>query len=72
MRSYSNFILNGQKYGLLCKKTITILDLVKYLNYESSLIIIEVNKKIISEKIWNDVGLKNKDQIEIITIVGGG
>ena len=72
MNLYLNFLLNGQKYFIHHKRIITLLDLIKYLNYENSLIIIEVNKKILYEKTWNNVNIKNNDQIEVITIVGGG
>lgn len=64
------FFLNGQKY--LTSKNITILDLVNYFGYNRSLLVIEYNHFICKNTQWNKISVKENDQIEIVTIVGGG
>ena len=68
MSSY--FILNGHKYCI--KKTINLLDLITYFNYNDSLLVLEYNNLICNKKKWNQIFIQNNDKIEIVTIVGGG
>ena len=65
-----NFLLNGYNYQT--ESTITILDLIDYFGYNTSLIILEYNSRICHRKNWNNIILQESDKIEIITIVGGG
>lgn len=65
------FLLNGQKYKIYSSKFIKISEILNFLSYRNKLIIIEYNGKISSNLSENHY-LKNKDQLEIITIVGGG
>ena len=64
------FFLNGQCYST--KKEINLLDLINYFNYNQSLLVLEHNNLICDKKNWKQIFLKNKDRIEIVTIVGGG
>ena len=64
------FFLNGNKYST--NTSITISDLLKYFNYNSTLFIIEYNNYICHEKNWSTTFIKSSDKIEVITIVGGG
>nr|YP_009327079.1 hypothetical protein [Pleurocladia lacustris]ANS57631.1 hypothetical protein [Pleurocladia lacustris]ANS57775.1 hypothetical protein [Pleurocladia lacustris] len=64
--------LNGIKYKLYMTKPSQIFDLLKFFNYQKELIIIEYNGKIYNNSITRTQYLKQKDIIEIITIVGGG
>jgi sulfur carrier protein len=64
------FFLNGQKY--FTKAELTILDLIHYFNYNTSLFVLEYNSSICNKKNWNQIRIKNNDKIEIVTIVGGG
>ena len=64
------FFLNGEKY--FTNHNLTILKLLKYFNYNDSIIIVEYNNLVYDKKNWNKILLKNNDKIEIITIVGGG
>lgn len=64
------FFLNGNKYVL--HKRLTILDIVKYFNYNISLFILEHNQIVRNKESWNKILINNNDRIEIITIVGGG
>lgn len=65
------YFLNGQKYKLYTSKFTTFQEILNYLNYLNKLNIIEFNGKILSTCIQT-LYIKNKDYLEIITIVGGG
>ena len=64
------FLLNGEKYYL--ENNITILELINYFNYDSSLLVLEYNDVICNKKNWKSVQICDEDKIEIVTIVGGG
>ena len=64
------FFVNGQEYNI--QKNITILDLLNYFGYNLSLLIVEHNNFIRPKSKWGKIYIKNNDNIEIITIVGGG
>ena len=70
MSKIKNFFLNGEKYSI--KDKITLLELITYFNYNSSLLVLEYNNSICNKKNWNDIYISNDDKIEIVTIVGGG
>jgi len=70
MSKLNYFILNGQKYGT--NDNLTLLDLVKYFNYNTSLLVLEYNNLICKRKNWDKIFIQNNDKIEIVTIVGGG
>lgn len=70
MTSVIYFLLNGQKYCV--KKRITLLDVVNYFDYNHSLLVLEHNNLLCNQKSWENKIVSNSDQIEIITIVGGG
>ncbi len=65
-----SFFLNQQQYTV--NKSITVLDILTYLNYNMALFVLEYNKKIISKAEFSKTSIKSNDCIEIITIVGGG
>lgn len=64
------FFLNGQKY--ITPYKITILDLIKYFGYNQSLLVVEYNQFICHKTEWDKIFIQKHDQIEIVTIVGGG
>jgi sulfur carrier protein len=70
MQKNKNFFLNGEKY--YTKDKITLLELINYFNYNSSLLVLEYNNSICNKKTWNKRYIDNNDKIEIVTIVGGG
>lgn len=70
MKKNKYFLLNGEQYST--EFELTILNLIQYFNYDSSLLILEYNNLICHKKNWNKTYLKNNDKIEIVTIVGGG
>jgi len=65
-----SFFINGEKYST--EASINILDIINYFNYNKSLLVVEYNNKICDKKEWTTILLKNKDKIEIVSIVGGG
>ena len=70
MSEIISFFLNGEKYSV--QNQITLLELVHYFNYNTSLLVLEYNNLICNKKNWANIYLKNNDKIEIVTIVGGG
>jgi len=70
MSNLKHFILNGYEY--FTEYDLTIFDLIKYFNYNTSLLVLEYNNLICDKKKWNKIFIKNNDKIEIVTIVGGG
>ena len=65
-----SFFLNGQKY--FTENDLTLFKLVKYFNYNTSLLVIEYNHLICNKIYWNNIFINENDKVEIITIVGGG
>jgi sulfur carrier protein len=70
MPNSKNFFLNGDKYYI--KDQITLLELINYFNYNTSLLVLEYNNSICHKKNWNNIYINDNDKIEIVTIVGGG
>jgi sulfur carrier protein len=70
MSNRKHFLLNGQKYFI--EDDVTIFELICYFNYNTSLLVLEYNNLICTKKDWNTIVIQNNDQIEIVTIVGGG
>ena len=70
MMKLKYFFLNGQQY--FTESEITILDLLTYFKYNKTIIVLEYNNLIYNKKYWNNTYIKNKDKIELVTIVGGG
>ena len=66
---YCSF-LNGDKF--FTNQSISLIDIISYFNYNSSLLILEYNYSIYSKENWKKIYINNDDKIEIITIVGGG
>ena len=70
MIKIKKFFLNGQEYSV--KDEINIDDLIKYFNYNNSLLVLEYNNSIYNKTRWQNTYIGNNDKIEIVTIVGGG
>lgn len=64
------FFFNGKEY--YSEIRITLNQLVNYFSYNTDVLIIEYNNFICNRQNWDNIFIKNNDQIEIITIVGGG
>jgi len=70
MNEIKRFVLNDQKYST--DYDLTILELIQYFNYNTSLLVLEYNNLICNKKNWNNIFIQDHDKIEIVTIVGGG
>lgn len=70
MTKFKNFSVNGQSYCV--EASITLFDLINYLNFNDSLLVLEYNNLICDKKNWGKNFIKDQDKIEIVTIVGGG
>ena len=70
MPKIKNFFLNGEKNHT--ENAITLLDLINYFDYNTSLLVLEYNDSICNKKNWNKISIDENDKIEIVTIVGGG
>nr|AZJ16766.1 thiazole biosynthesis protein ThiS [Seminavis robusta] len=70
MSKNKNFFLNGEKYHI--EDQISLLDLINYFDYNTSLLVLEYNNSICNKKNWNNISIHHNDKIEIVTIVGGG
>ena len=70
MTQVRTFSLNGQTYYI--RQTINLLELLHYFNYNDSLLVLEYNNLICNKKEWKKVVIHDQDNIEIVTIVGGG
>ena len=64
------FYINDKK--VFCNKVFSIIDLVKFLHLDLDLIVLEYNKLILPKRLWEKTFIKNQDEIEFVTIVGGG
>jgi thiamine biosynthesis protein ThiS len=64
--------INGKKYNLRIKKHITLQQIIKLLYGKNKNLVLEYNKKIITENMWKHIYVTSNDNIEILTIVGGG
>jgi|TARA_Y100000996_G_C22199819_1_gene510784 sulfur carrier protein len=65
-----NVILNGKEIYL--NKKLNLNDFLASYNVNKNNIVVEINKNIITRSLWNQYELKDNDEIEIITAVGGG
>lgn len=70
MSKFKFFFVNGRKF--YTEQNITISQLIKYFNYNTSLLVLEHNNLICNYKNWDTIFIQNNDKIEIVTIVGGG
>jgi len=70
MNQIKTFFLNNEKYTT--KQKINLHDLITYFDYNESLLVLEYNQVIFNKSHWKTTFIENLDEIEIVTIVGGG
>ena len=70
MNQIKNFFLNNEHYTT--EEEITLSDLINYFGYNESLLVLEYNQVIFDKNYWKTTFLQDQDEIEIVTIVGGG
>ena len=64
------FYVNDRK--LFLNQSFSVNDLLVFLNLNIDLIVIEYNKIIFPKSLWKHTMIKNNDEVEFVTIVGGG
>ncbi len=62
--------VNGQTTELPANPTVA--DLVRHLNLEGKAVAVEVNRTLIPKRLHHTTPLHEDDQIEVVTLVGGG
>jgi thiamine biosynthesis protein ThiS len=72
MSKVNTFLLNGEQYHINTDYKTTLSVLIYYFNYDTLLFVLEYNKLIYSRNDWKSILITNNDEIELITIVGGG
>ena len=50
----------------------TVAGLLSHLAVEPARVAIERNQEVVPRRTWNEAGLADGDQIEVVTFVGGG
>ena len=65
-----NIQVNGKSLEVI--KPLTIVDLIKQLDYQNQRIAIEINEAIIPKSNHAEFMISDNDKIEIIKAVGGG
>ena len=64
------FYVNDRK--LFLNQSFSVNDLLVFLNLNIDLIVIKYNKIILPKSLWKQTMIKNNDEVEFVTIVGGG
>jgi thiamine biosynthesis protein ThiS len=64
------FYINDRK--IFSNQSFSVSDLLVFLNLNIDLIVIEYNKIILPKSLWKQTVIKNNDEVEFVTIVGGG
>ena len=70
MTQIKNFFLNNEHYTTQDK--INLYNLITYFDYNESLLVLEYNRVIFDKSHWKTTFVQDSDEIEIVTIVGGG
>nr|UAD85680.1 Thiamine biosynthesis protein [Gracilaria edulis] len=69
-KKYNRIFINGEAFN--CSISMSLKDLLIYLEFELNSIIVEHNYLIVNHDELDKTFFKSGDKIEIITIVGGG
>jgi len=70
MPQVKNFFLNNEKYTT--EDNINLHDIITYFDYNENLLVLEYNQLIFDKSYWKTTFIQDLDEIEIVTIVGGG
>ena len=66
-------IINGEEQNIsLSEDKAFLSQALDSMGYKPNTIVVELNKLIINSKKWGEVILKDGDNLEIVSIVGGG
>ena len=65
--------VNGEEKKIeLDQENLLLSTALNYMGYKSNTIVVELNNLIINSMKWEKVKLKDGDNLEIVSIVGGG
>ena len=64
-----NISLNGKQ---MVSKSQTLMDLVLELGFDPESLIAEVNFEVVRQKAWKTITIREGDNIELLSFVGGG
>jgi sulfur carrier protein len=65
--------VNGEERKIeLDQEDVLLSEALNYMGYKPNTIVVELNKLIINSIKWEKVKLKEGDNLEIVSIVGGG
>nr|YP_009122312.1 thiamine biosynthesis protein S [Vertebrata lanosa]AJH66070.1 thiamine biosynthesis protein S [Vertebrata lanosa] len=70
MQNYLTIFINGDPFN--CHDSMSLSDILYYLNIDVNVVIIEYNHTIIDKDNFSTLYFDNDDSIEVISIVGGG
>ena len=70
LTNYILIQLNGQPFN--CFANLYLKDLLIYLGFDLSSIIIEYNNEIIQSNVLGKIKVTSGDRVEVLTMVGGG
>nr|QCI05754.1 Thiamin biosynthesis protein S [Cryptopleura ramosa] len=70
MNSYLTVFINGDPFN--CNSSMSLQDILLYLNFNINSVVVEYNKEIINCSRFKSISLQMNDHLEVITIVGGG
>nr|WGH13064.1 thiamine biosynthesis protein S [Echinothamnion sp.] len=70
MKHYFTILINGDPFN--CYSSMSLFDILKYLDVDINNVIVEYNNDIINKTQFDSLSFKPDDSIEIIGIVGGG
>jgi len=65
-----NVTVNGKKLEL--EKTLTIKDYLESACVDPKIVVVEHNYEIPDKSKWNEIALKDGDNLEIVKFIGGG
>ena len=67
---YVLIYVNGKPFN--CSPNLSLEDLVSYLGFDMSSIILQYNGKVTPDLMWDKIIVMSGDKLELVTIVGGG
>ena len=64
--------VNGEERLIQSNGSISLNETMRLLGYSSKTVVVELNKLIINSEEWSNEYIKDGDNLEIVSIVGGG
>nr|ARW65065.1 thiamin biosynthesis protein S [Polysiphonia sertularioides] len=69
-QNYLTVFINGDPFN--CQKSMSLLDILYYLNIDIYSVIVEYNYVVIDKRHLQNLYMNHNDSVEVISIVGGG